>query len=145
MHKKQRTEYDVGYGKPPAHTRFKKGQSGNGKGRPKKSKSFVALLADALEERVVVQEGGRRRSMTKRQALAKQFANKGAMGDLKAAKMVLELVSHIDDHKTEQLEERQREAEASRERVLRKLDLIRERINARVADLVAEVDKKDKQ
>jgi hypothetical protein len=98
-----------------------------------------------LEERVVVQEGGRRRSMTKRQALAKQFANKGAMGDLKAAKMVLELVSHIDDHKTEQLEERQREAEASRERVLRKLDLIRERINARVADLVAEVDKKDKQ
>jgi Family of unknown function (DUF5681) len=66
MSKKERTQYVVGYGKPPVHSRFQKGQSGNRKGRPKNSKSFVALVAEALEERVSVQEGGRRRSLTKR-------------------------------------------------------------------------------
>jgi hypothetical protein len=77
------------------------------------------LLADALDERVFVQEGGRRRSMTKREALAKQFANKGAMGDLKAAKMLLQVVTQIDDH-NEDTKDRECEAAAARERVERK-------------------------
>jgi hypothetical protein len=146
MHKKQRAEYGVGYGKPPAHSRFKKGQSGNGKGRPKKSKSFIELLADALEKRVVVQEGGHRKSMSKREASATQVANKVAMGDLKALKMLFEAFAQIDArNKAEQAEARYRPGDSPHERVARKLDLIRERINARVAALVAEQDKKNKQ
>jgi len=130
VHKKQRAEYDVGYGKPPAHSRFKKGQSGNRNGRPKKSKSFVALVADALEERVFVQEGGRRRSMTKREALAKQFANKGAIRDLKAAKILLELLAQIDNHNIAlQLEAQQRGGHSAVERLRAKLDQIRERMD----------------
>jgi hypothetical protein len=98
-----------------------------------------------LEKRVVVQEGGHRKSMSKREASATQVANKVAMGDLKALKMLLEVVSQIDDHnKVEQLEERQREAAAARERVARKLDLISERMRARLQVLVAEQDKKNK-
>jgi hypothetical protein len=50
MRKKRRPsgDYEVGYGKPPKHTRFKPGQSGNPKGRPKASKDFRSLLHRAL-------------------------------------------------------------------------------------------------
>jgi Family of unknown function (DUF5681) len=59
----------VGYGKPPRHTRFKKGQSGNLKGRPKGSQNLTTLLSEALNERVIVTENGGRRRITMRQAI----------------------------------------------------------------------------
>ena len=58
--------YKVGPCRPPLHTRFKKGQSGNPGGRS--AKSLPALLADALNETVVVTIDGRRRKITKREA-----------------------------------------------------------------------------
>jgi len=51
-------DYEVGRGKPPVHTRFKKGQSGNPRGpRPK---NLPALLVEALNEKVVVTIDGER-------------------------------------------------------------------------------------
>jgi Family of unknown function (DUF5681) len=50
--------YDVGYGKPPLHSRFKKGRSGNPHGRPKGSSNMSTLLDHALNEQVVVSENG---------------------------------------------------------------------------------------
>ena len=47
-------DYDVGYGKPPRHTRFKKGQSGNPRGRPSGSKNLATVLSEALNELVIV-------------------------------------------------------------------------------------------
>jgi S-adenosylmethionine/arginine decarboxylase-like enzyme len=44
----------VGYGKPPLHTRFKKGQSGNPRGRPRGAKNLSTLVSDALDQTVVV-------------------------------------------------------------------------------------------
>ena len=44
-------EYEIGYRKPPKHTQFKKGQSGNPKGRPKRSESFGQLVREALDEK----------------------------------------------------------------------------------------------
>jgi len=60
-------EYAANYRKPPEHTRFKKGQSGNPRGRP--AKNLPALLAPALNEKVTVTENGKRRQVTKREAL----------------------------------------------------------------------------
>ena len=49
---------DVGYGKPPLHSRFQKGKSGNAKGRPKGSCNTLKLLNDVLEQKItIVQEG----------------------------------------------------------------------------------------
>ena len=45
-------EEKVGYGRPPVRTRFKPGQSGNPRGRPKGSKSIDQVLRQALERRV---------------------------------------------------------------------------------------------
>ena len=49
-------DYQVGYGKPPRHTRFKRGQSGNPRGRPREAKNLPTLLTEALNERVIVAE-----------------------------------------------------------------------------------------
>ncbi len=62
-------DYSVGYGKPPEHTRFKKGHSGNGQGRPRGVKNLATLLGAALDEKVIVTENGRRRKITKREAI----------------------------------------------------------------------------
>lgn len=45
-------EYEVGYRKPPIHSRFKPGQSGNSAGRPKKIKGLKELLDEELQEMI---------------------------------------------------------------------------------------------
>lgn len=63
---------DVGYGKPPVHTRFKKGQSGNPAGRPKGKSSFKTIsevMADELLQEITVVEGGKKKKMMSIQAL----------------------------------------------------------------------------
>ena len=85
-------DYKVGYKKPPLHTRFRKGQSGNPRGRPRGSKNFSTLLTDALNEPVVVTEDGRRRKISKRELGFKQLANRFAMAEAQATKMLLGLM-----------------------------------------------------
>ena len=82
----------VGYRKPPAHTRFKKGQSGNPKGRPKGSLNLSTVLVRTLREQVVINEGGQRKTVTKLEAAVKQLANKAASGDLGALRQLFMLV-----------------------------------------------------
>src|SRR6266481_4826942 len=82
--------YQVGPGQPPLHTRFKKGQSGNPGGRS--TKSLPALLAAALNETVVVTIDGRRRKITKREAIVTQMVDKSASADLQATKMLIDMI-----------------------------------------------------
>src|SRR5258708_35627849 len=68
-------DYEVGYGRPPKATRFKPGQSGYPRGRPRKSKNGKTLLKQELNEVVFVNEGGRHRRMSKRQPYFKTLVN----------------------------------------------------------------------
>src|SRR5438045_7456742 len=81
-----KTEYEVGYGRPPRHTRFEKGRSGNPEGRPPGAKNLKTLLAEALNETVIVTENGGRRKITKRAAIVTQLVNRSAKPDLRALK-----------------------------------------------------------
>src|SRR5215469_1268654 len=89
-------DYEVGYGKPPRHTRFKKGQSGNPRGRPRGSKNLKTLLNDALNEPVVITEEGGRRKITKREAIVTQLVNRSATADLRALKILLDILRDIE-------------------------------------------------
>ena len=81
MPRENQGDYEVGYGKPPCQTRFKKGHSGNPKGRTAGDKNLSTLLSEALNERVVVTQNGRRRKITKRKAIVTQLVNRSASAD----------------------------------------------------------------
>jgi hypothetical protein len=88
-------DYEVGYGKPPRHTRFKKGEtSANPRGRPRKN--LAASLVEGLNKRVVVTENGRRRKIAVREAITSQLINKSATADLRAIKILLDLIKDAE-------------------------------------------------
>lgn len=93
---KPRASAEVGYGKPPRHTQFRPGQSGNPKGRPKGSLNIATILAAALREQVAVNEGGRRRFITKLEAAIKQIVNKAASGDPGAIRFLIGLTQVVE-------------------------------------------------
>src|SRR5689334_3235265 len=95
MPPKKTRDYEVGYGKPPLHTRFQKGKSGNPKGRPRGKKNMSTLLSTALNASIVV-ANGRRKKITKREAIVTQLVNKSAAADLKATQIVLAMLRELE-------------------------------------------------
>ena len=87
-------DYEVGRGTPPVHTRFKKGQSGNPRGRPKKT--LPGLLLAALNEPVFVTIDGKRRKITKREVIVTQMVNNAAGADLRATKILIDMMKDIE-------------------------------------------------
>ena len=87
----------VGFRRPPESTRFKKGVSGNPKGRPKGSLNIATVFMKELRERVVINEHGQRRSITKLEAAFKQLVNKAAGGDLRAIGQLRDLAREAED------------------------------------------------
>ena len=73
------------------HSRFKPGQTGNPAGRTKGGQNILTLLAKTLNTQVVINENGRRRTITKREAFIVQIVNKAASGDLRAIQQLLHL------------------------------------------------------
>jgi hypothetical protein len=73
--------YEIGYKRPPKSSQFKKGRSGNPKGRPKSSKNLITLLEKELDQPVIVNENGRKRKLSRRQAMAKRIVADALQGD----------------------------------------------------------------
>src|SRR5262249_22424671 len=91
-------EYHVGYGKPPRHTRFKQGLSGNPRGRPRGSKNLTTLLEEEFDEQVTIKENGQQRRITKRQAAVKQLINKLVSGDPRYIPFLFKLMEKQDSN-----------------------------------------------
>ena len=82
-------ENPVGYGHPPKHSQFEKGRSGNPNGRPKGVRNFATVIEAELNIKIPITENGKRKSISKREAVAKQLVNKAASGDTKAIPLLL--------------------------------------------------------
>src|SRR5690349_4135344 len=67
--------YPIGYRKPPKHTRFKPGRSGNPKGRPKQHRNVRTIIDETLGQRITIREGNRTRAVTKFQAVVLTMIN----------------------------------------------------------------------
>ncbi len=90
-------DYEVGYGKPPKHTRFKPGQSGNPSGRPKGTKNLKTDLVEELGEKIMIREGERSRNVSKQRALVKSMLNRGIKGDARATAISLSTMMRLLD------------------------------------------------
>ncbi|GEL43469.1 hypothetical protein MEX01_40600 [Methylorubrum extorquens] len=85
-------EYAVGYGKPPQHTRFKPGQSGNPKGRRKGVLNLKSVLEQELFRPVAIQEGGKRRNVPILTVVIRQSLAKAAKGETRALTALLPII-----------------------------------------------------
>lgn len=92
---KKPTDYEVGYRKPPAHTRFKKGQSGNPKGRRKGTQNLATDLAEELGERIRVREGDREYWASKQRAILKALMARASKGDVRAISVLFSIAKAV--------------------------------------------------
>ncbi len=89
--------YEVGYARPPSATRFKPGQSGNPKGRPKAQQRPKDILAKLLATRIFVQDAGRHRSMTLQEVVMRNIVHGAAGRDPKSIQMLLGLIQRYPE------------------------------------------------
>ena len=92
---KVKRDYEIGYRKPPVGRPFQKGQSGNPRG-PRR-KTLATLLIAALNEPVYTVIDGHRRKITKREAIIKQMVDKSADADLRATKMLFDMLKEVEE------------------------------------------------
>jgi hypothetical protein len=88
-------DYKVGYRKPPRHTQFRKGQSGNPNGRPKGTKNLKTDLLEELAERIPIRERGRPRHITKQRAVIKGVVAATLQGKDAARGHLLTLMTRV--------------------------------------------------
>ena len=88
---KEPKAYEVGYHKPPQHTRFKKGQSGNPKGRAKKKNidDVRPVIEEILEQAVPIDDGGKKYTISRMQAILEAERKNALNGNLRAIEALL--------------------------------------------------------
>ena len=102
--------YEVGYGKPPVASQFKKGQSGNPKGRTKKAKNkrpalneerFKSIVLEEAYRAIKVHEGGKEVTIPMAQAIVRSMAVSAAKGNTRAAQLFAQMVKVVEEENKE--------------------------------------------
>ena len=89
------TQGKVGYQRPPVESQFRKGQSGNPRGRRKGQRNLGPVLAEVLRQTVTVKQEGKSQRMSKGEAVIKVLLTKATKGDSRAIKAMLEFSDQI--------------------------------------------------
>ena len=88
-----KSDYQIGYRKPPVHTRFKPGTSGNQKGRPKRVPTLGEMVVDCvINKKIPVREGDRRRVVPAVEAILAKMLQQALQGDHRARSTILILM-----------------------------------------------------
>ena len=95
MKPKEEKGYEVAYKKPPKKNQFKKGQSGNPKGRPKLIKNFDEDLREETKKTLFIVENGKKIKITKQQALIKKIIALALNGDKATMKLLSALLNKL--------------------------------------------------
>jgi hypothetical protein len=89
--------HEVGFGKPPKHAQFKKGETANRRARPRGSLNLATVLQRTLREKVVTRENGRRKVKTKLEAAISQLANDAVSGEGHAIRLLCQLLKDAQE------------------------------------------------
>ena len=90
-----KSDYVVGYRKPPKHTRFQPGRSGNPQGRPKDTKNLKTDLMEELGEKILIREGDQSHKVSKQRAVVKTLVARTLKGDARAATLLTSMMMRL--------------------------------------------------
>jgi Family of unknown function (DUF5681) len=93
--------YEVGFGKPPERTRFKKGRSGNPYGRPPKKPDLYSELTKVLREKITIIVDGQPEKVAVQQALLLRLRDQALRGELWAQKLLQKVVAALPESRSE--------------------------------------------
>lgn len=83
-------EYSIGYRKPPKHTQFPPGTSGNKKGRPKGAKGLKTIVRDVMTAKVGLRLSGKVQRVSKIEALIHKMSEQAFNGNLRAIALLMQ-------------------------------------------------------
>jgi Family of unknown function (DUF5681) len=87
----------VGYRRPPKHSRFRSGQSGNPRGRPAGVKSLSDIVRKIVGQKVTITENGRARRVPRLEAILLRAAGEASRGDAPALRLLLQLTERYGE------------------------------------------------
>ena len=87
-------DYKVGYGRPPEHSRFKPGKSGNPKGRPRRHRNFRTVLNETLQGTIEVKLNGRPCRMTRMDAWVRTTVEGALKNERNATTALMIMMRH---------------------------------------------------
>lgn len=90
-----RTDYEVGYKKPPRDSQFQPGQSGNPRGRPKAAKDLNTLVRETMEAKITVRTASGETKMSRIEAVLHKTFELAMKGDHRALKLVISLCGSL--------------------------------------------------
>jgi hypothetical protein len=89
------SDYEVGFGKPPKHTRWKPGQSGNPGGRKAGSRGLKTDLAIELDAKQTIPINKQLVTGTRQQLMVRTLTMRAAAGELKAQQLLMGIVIQV--------------------------------------------------
>lgn len=102
---KKNLDYEVGFQKPPKHSQFRKGKSGNPCGRPKNAKNRKTIIRDVLERPIKFREGEQIKSATVLEVILRRLAQNAMQGEPRSTLTTLKLAAEagfLDETTTQQ-------------------------------------------
>jgi hypothetical protein len=116
------TDYKIGKGRPPQHTRWEKGVSGNPGGKKKGTLNLETTFQEALLRPVTVTVDGEKKVISVLEALVMRLLDGGLKGDIKAINSILDRIERLIGSDPKQEPETSEEDVEILQRVLVKRD-----------------------